>query len=60
MKASIRQVLATAAGVLLAAGYVTIVKAIDLEMDWATLGVGAVALFGIVYVLGADEGPHEG
>ena len=55
MKSTLRQVLATAVGVLLAAAYVATIKAFNMEMDWATLGVGALALFGIVYVLGVPN-----
>jgi hypothetical protein len=39
----------------LAITYVAGMRALNLEMDWATLGVGAIALFGIVYVLGVPN-----
>lgn len=52
MKANLQQVLATAAGVLVAGTYIALVRTVGLEMDWATLGVGAFFLFGVVYVLG--------
>lgn len=52
MKANLQQVLSTAAGVLAAGTYVAFVRSVGIEMDWATLAVGACLLFGIVYVLG--------
>ena len=54
MRATLRQILVVAAGVLLAATYVAACRAFSLEMDWKTVGVGAFFLFGIVYVLGKE------
>lgn len=54
MKPILRQVLITAAGVLIAAAFVGTMRTVT-AMDWPTALVGAGLLLGIVYVLGVPN-----